>query len=402
MPLTRPPARSRSTSGSTPTVGGNGGGGPGNGGADNAVDRHLDRSPGARLATTRTRRPTPPTATTPQPVFLALRADRPFRPRAAASSARPATGSPSSTRRTRLAPTYDRAPTATSCRPRRSTSRAGGASRLALGFGTTQAGAVATAGGAARTPLRRRCAAQIRGRLVPHTTTALNTAGRTSPGCRRPSRRPRDSTYYVSANVLKASEDKTFPGAIVGLAGQPVGPGGLRRRPRQHLLRLLPRGLRPRPLRGVDRARRRRRPGTASAAVRFLFDKQQLPDGSMPRNSLVNGKPAPDSLQHPAGRGRLPDPHGPHVGLTGDALYARTSGGGGLLGRARAVVRLGALGGAERILAVDHRGRDRRAGRGRGDRPADGDPAGARVYRATADQYQRNIKGWTVTTNGSL
>ena len=29
---------------------------------------------------------------------------------------------------------------------------------------------------------------------------------------------------------------------------------------------------------------------TAQAATLFLFERQQLPDGSMPRNSLVNGK----------------------------------------------------------------------------------------------------------------
>ena len=29
-------------------------------------------------------------------------------------------------------------------------------------------------------------------------------------------------------------------------------------------------------------------------------------------------------------------------------------------------------------------------------------PRRRRVYRATADHYQRNIKGWTVTTNGPL
>ena len=44
--------------------------------------------------------------------------------------------------------------------------------------------------------------------------------------------------------------------------------------------------------------------------TRFLFERQQLPDGSMPRNSLTNGKPAPDSLQHPARRVRLPAGHG--------------------------------------------------------------------------------------------
>jgi GH15 family glucan-1,4-alpha-glucosidase len=35
---------------------------------------------------------------------------------------------------------------------------------------------------------------------------------------------------------------------------------------------------------------------TARDTVRFLFERQQLPDGSMPRNSLVNGKLAPDSF----------------------------------------------------------------------------------------------------------
>ena len=31
-----------------------------------------------------------------------------------------------------------------------------------------------------------------------------------------------------------------------------------------------------------------------------------------------------------------------------------------------------------------------------------GDMARARIYRATADHYQRSIKGWTVTSNGPL
>ncbi len=34
---------------------------------------------------------------------------------------------------------------------------------------------------------------------------------------------------------------------------------------------------------------------TARAATRFLFDRQQQADGSMPRNSLLNGQAAPDT-----------------------------------------------------------------------------------------------------------
>src|SRR5205814_5229714 len=35
---------------------------------------------------------------------------------------------------------------------------------------------------------------------------------------------------------------------------------------------------------------------TARATVRFLFTRQQQADGSMPRNSLLNGRTAPDSF----------------------------------------------------------------------------------------------------------
>ena len=34
---------------------------------------------------------------------------------------------------------------------------------------------------------------------------------------------------------------------------------------------------------------------TARAATLFLFDRQQLSDGAMPRNSLLNGEAAPDT-----------------------------------------------------------------------------------------------------------
>ena len=68
---------------------------------------------------------------------------------------------------------------------------------------------------------------------------------------------PARSAYLLSANVLKASEDKTFPGADRRVARQPVGTGGQRgRRPGRQagVLRVVPRDLRPRPVRGVHRA----------------------------------------------------------------------------------------------------------------------------------------------------
>src|SRR5258708_2869662 len=104
--------------------------------------------------------------------------------------------------------------------------------------------------------------------------------------------------YYPSANVLKASEDKTYPGAIVASLASPWGQsvpagvtsggepsyfGSYREVFARDLYEAFT-GL----LADGDIA-------TARAATLFLFERQQLADGSMPRNSLLNGKPAPDT-----------------------------------------------------------------------------------------------------------
>ena len=59
--------------------------------------------------------------------------------------------------------------------------------------------------------------------------------------------------------------------------------------------------------------------------MRFLFERQQLPDGSMPRNSLVNGKLAPDIVRHPARRGAYPILMASQAGSPAAALYGTTS-----------------------------------------------------------------------------
>ena len=77
--------------------------------------------------------------------------------------------------------------------------------------------------------------------------------------------------------------------------GQAVSAGAVGRR-QAGLLRFLPRGVRPRPLRDVHRSSSPTvTVATAQAATRFLFEKQQLPTGEIPRNSLLNGKVAPDT-----------------------------------------------------------------------------------------------------------
>ena len=118
------------------------------------------------------------------------------------------------------------------------------------------------------------------------------------PGCRSAETDRLRSAYWLSANVLKASEDKTFPGAVVASLASPWGqavsagdtPGGnpvyfgsyrevFARDLYESFTGLMASG---------DLA-------TARATVRFLFERQQLADGRFPRNSLVNGKLAPDT-----------------------------------------------------------------------------------------------------------
>ena len=55
--------------------------------------------------------------------------------------------------------------------------------------------------------------------------------------------------------------------------------------------------------------------------TRFMFERQQLPDGSMPRNSLANGKPAPDSFNTQLDECAYPLVMALAVGLTGTSYY---------------------------------------------------------------------------------
>ena len=122
----------------------------------------------------------------------------------------------------------------------------------------------------------------------------------TTPACVRPAaaRARGRPQYYRSVNVVKASEDKTFPGAIAaGLAspwGQAVPAGNVANgKPtyfgsyREVFARDLYEAFTGLLVAGDMR--------TARDATRFLFDRQQQADGSMPRNSLLNGKVAPDT-----------------------------------------------------------------------------------------------------------
>ena len=209
--------------------------------------------------------------------------------------------------------------------------------------------------------------------------------------------------YYVSANVVKASEDKTFPGAIVASIASPWGQAvsagdpantyfGSYREVFSRDLYEAWTGL----LTDGDLA-------TARAATRFLLEKQQLPDGSLPRNSLVNGKLAPDSFNTQLDEVAYPILMVLQSGLAGDAgLWPHVQ------AAANYLIAHGPSFGPERweeqsgyspsTIAAEIAGLVAAATIAR----QHASPADARIWLATADQYQRSIKGWAVTTNGPL
>ncbi len=274
--------------------------------------------------------------------------------------------------------------------------RRGRGLELALGFGTTEKKALATAG------------SSLAQRFVRVRARYQGQWRRYDARLRRPSAslgRAAVHEYYESVNVVKASEDKTFPGAIAaGLAspwGQSVPAGNLTNgKPtyfgsyREVFARDLYEAFTGLLVAGDVQ--------TARAATLFLFDRQQQADGSMPRNSLTNGKPAPDTGGLQLDETSYPILMAWQSGLAHDStLYRRH-----VIPAADFLVAHGPSDGVERweeqsgyspsTIAAEIAGLTAAAHIA----AVNGDAAHARVYQATADDFARNIKAWTVTTNG--
>jgi glucoamylase len=267
---------------------------------------------------------------------------------------------------------------------------------LALGFGTSRSQALSVAGGSAD---------QSFGHAL---ATYEHQWIRYDAGLRRPAAllgRAAVHEYYESVNVVRASVDKTFPGAIAaGLAspwGQSVPAGNLTNGAptyfgsyREVFARDLYEAFTGLLVAGDI--------STARAATRFLFDRQQQADGSMPRNSLLNGKPAPDTGGLQLDETSYPILMDWQSGLARDStLYTQH-----VIPAADFLVAHGPSDGVERweeqsgyspsTIAAEIAGLTAAAHIAR----INGDPARAAVYQATADEFARNIKAWTVTTNG--
>ena len=277
-----------------------------------------------------------------------------------------------------------------------------GVNTVVLGFGRTYNSALRTAQASLSTSLASIDRAYVsgwqqydQGLARPYPTGTRSTA----------STRAISRSYYLSANVLKSSIDKTFPGAIAASLSSPWGqavsagdlPGG---KPvyfgsyREVFARDLYEavtGL----LADGDIAE-------AKAATLFLFLRQQQPLGNMPRNSLLNGKAAPDT-----GGDQLDETAYPILMayLTGlgaqNSLYSKH-----IVPAADYLVSHGPSSGNERweeqsgyspsTIAAEIAGLTAAAAIA----TQHGDTKHARLYQAVADDFQRTIKAHTVTTNG--
>ena len=385
-----------------PSVNGNGGGGVANAGADAAT---IDTSTGhlvpvafdTATATNATNRDYT------QPVFMALGASRPFLDATVGFAGATSDGLVQLDAARALTTQYTQATngnvvvTAHVTLPQ----DGDGPVTLALGFGATQQEAVAAAEASLAGGFHSVQASYRDGWKA--YDDSLQPPPATLPGIKKKRVNELGDEYYLSANLVKAAEDKTFPGAIVASLAAPWGQAIVANDPantffgssREVFARDLYQAWTALVVAG-DLA-------TARDTVNFLFNRQQQADGSMPRNSLVNGKPAPDTFGVQLDEVAYPILMADQLGMTGDALYQSHIRPAGAF-----LIAHGPSFGPERweeqggfspsTIAAEIAGLVAAAHAAQ----VNGDVAAANIFLGVADDFQRSVKGWTVTTNGPL
>ena len=380
-----------------PTVNGNGGGGTGNGGADAAS---VDGSTGHPVLVASD----PVTATNAanrdyaQPVFAAL--DGSFTEASNGFVGSESDGLVQLDASHTLTPTFPDAKDGNVVGVAGVALKGDGKTVLALGFGASQVEAVGAAEGSLGVSFDKTLG-EYKKAWKKYDDALTKPRTEKLPGVKGPEKKQLEDAYYLSANVIKASEDKTFPGAIVASLASPWGQaisagdpnntyfGSYREVFGRDLYEswtgLVADG-------DLD---------TARDATLFLFERQQLPDGSMPRNSLVNGKTAPDSFGTQLDETAYPILMAQQLGLTDASLYANH-----VKPAANFLIAHGPSFGAERweeqsgfspsTIAAEIAGLAAAADLAR----ANGDMSSSALWLGVADDMQRQVKSWTVTTNG--
>lgn len=254
---------------------------------------------------------------------------------------------------------------------------------LALGFGASPGAAAQTAAASLRTRFGPAAARYARGW---HDYLDALRRPRSAAGL--------EQLYDASVMVLAASEDKTYRGALVASPSMPwvwgniAGNSGPYHLVWSRDLHEIATAL----LAAGDR-------GAAERAVDYLWNRQQKPDGCFPQNSNLDGTP-----------------HWPNLQLdeVADPILLSWQ-----LGRFDAATWAHMRRAADCILANGPTSQERWEN-AEGYSPAtiaaeiaelvcaaaiaerNGDADAARRYRDAADDWQRSLPGWTVTTTGPL
>ena len=382
-----------------PSVNGNGGGGAGNGGSDSAL---IDTSRGHPIVVAFDTA----TATNAvnrdyaEPVYVALDASTPFGALTTGFAGAASDGLVQLDSVHELTSAFTQAnagnvvATVGIALPRN------GSFTLALGFGSTQSEAISAAEGSLATgfPLARKDYEQGWSKY----DKSLHKPPSSLPGISQTRMKILSDLYYLSANVIKAAEDKTFPGAIVASPTSPWGQAISAGDPSNTFFGSY-REVFARDVYAAGTALWVAGDvATARDAVIFLFG-QQLADGSLPRNSLLNGDPAPDTggvqLDQTAYAILLAD----QLGMN-DATSYQTS----IKPAADFLIAHGPAFGAERwqeqsgyspsTIAAEIAGLVAAAHVAH----VNGDTSSEQIFLGVADDYQRSVVDWTVTTNGPL
>lgn len=377
-----------------PSINGNGGGGSGNGGGDSGI---FDTSTGhvVPVAFDTNTKSNAVNRTYAMPVYSALDATTPFIQASNGFVGAASDGLTQLDSSHALTAIYTQATNGNLVQTAQIDTSHSGNFTLALGFGTKRADAVSAAEASLAMPF-----SQIQQSY--EAGWAAYDAGLIAPPGNFSGTALADE-YYLNANVVKASEDKTFPGAIVASLASPWGQAISAGDPnnlffgsyREVFARDLYEAWTGLYLDGDVQ--------TARDAVNFLFNRQQQVDGSMPRNSLLNGKAAPDSFNTQLDEASYPIIMAYQLGMTSSGLYQNhikpaanfVIGHGPVFGVERweeqggyspstIAAEIAGLVAAADIALVNH------------------DKASAQLWLGVADDWQRSVEGWTVTTTGPL
>ncbi|HEV7662032.1 MAG TPA: glycoside hydrolase family 15 protein, partial [Chloroflexota bacterium] len=383
-----------------PTINGNGGGGSGNGGADSGtVDLSTGHSISIALDTV--------TATNAanrdyaEPVFSALDASRPFLEVSNGFVGAPSDGLLQLDAAHALTSLHSDARLGNLVQTARVDLSDDEQFTLVLGFGATQTAAEQAAATSLKTDfddLQERYEDGWR-----QYDDALTAPPHSLAGVQRSRWDDLVNAYYLSVNVVKASEDKTFPGAIAASLASPWGQAVSAGDPantyfgsyREVFARDAYEAWTGLLVAGDVK--------TARDVATYLLTRQQQADGSMPRNSLINGKPAPDTFNVQMDETSYPLLMANQLHMTDATLYEQR-----IKPGANFVISHGPSFGPERweeqggyspsTISAEIAGLIAAADLA----DANHDPLSARIWRGVADDWQRTIKSWTVTTNGPL